>query len=248
MLEMILILLLLIVILRFLKREAEHNATEKSLLSVINHTFRMPLTNIKWTSDFLLGDVSRAEQIKFAQGISNSVDRLLEIIDILAGIKAVSNISSYNLKSVSLREIVESSIKKHGEKINEKKINLSVPVFLGIPLLVLDNKRISFAIDVLLENSIWYTKAGGNIKITCEEKGDKIFLTIEDDGLGLSWRDKRNLFKHFYRGEEAKKMNTDGMGLGLYLSKEIIKRHKGKIFAHSSGRDRGSIFSIVLPE
>ena len=122
-----------------------------------------------------------------------------------------------------------------------------MPTFADIPLLTVDTKKISFVIDAMLQNAILYTKEGGHIAIDCRANKKTVTLYIADDGIGLSWRDTYFLFDRFYRGRRAKKMNTDGVGLSLYLSKEIIHRHDGTITAKSKGKNKGSTFSIVLP-
>lgn len=242
-----LLILVAIVLIYFLIREMKRNLTEESFISIVNHTFRTPLTRIKWMSEKLSGDIPRKEQEDIARDVSNSVNRLLEIIDTLAGIKNINSRASYELKAVSIREILEQAVAKYRAPINEKKIVLSMPSFNDMPLLSVDTKKISFVIDVILENAILYSKENGNVKIEAGIYDNNIIISIKDEGIGLSWKDRRNVFDKFYRGEIAKKINTDGMGLGLYISREIVKRHGGKIYAKSQGRNKGSAFYIKLP-
>ncbi len=245
--QIVITIILLIIVIYLLKREFGRNFTEKSFLSIVNHTFRTPLTRIKWMSDSLEQDLPRKEQLEVAHNLSNSVNRLLEIVDILAGIKDVHNTSSYDLKAVSIREILEEALKKYHTPLTEKKISLRIPSFANLPLLSVDTKKISLVINIILENAILYGKEGGSIVIESEIKNRALILKITDDGLGLSKKDRKNIFKRFYRGERAKKMNTDGMGLGLYIAKEIINRHHGEIYATSKGQDQGTTFYIALP-
>ncbi len=245
--QTILIIIIVIILIYFLRRELNSNLTEESFISIVNHTFRTPLTRIKWISDSLNQDQSREEKAEMARNISNSINRILEIIDTLTGIKDIHNSASYELRAISIREIIEEAIGKYRKTINEKKISLIVPTLVGLPLLTLDTKKISFVIHVLLENAIFYSKENDTIEIKSEIKNHNLVLNIKDSGIGLSWKDKNNIFKRFYRGDRAQKMNTEGMGLGLYMSKEIIRRHHGKIFVQSKGKNKGAIFSIILP-
>ncbi len=231
----------------FLLRELKHNKTEASFLSIVNHTFRTPLTRIKWQSDALKPDLSYEAQAEIARTISTTVNHVLEIIDTLSGIKDVHNSASYDLKAVSIREFIETGIGKYRTNITDKKLTFNLPTFNTMPLLTVDTKKISFVIEALLSNAIFYSKGGGIIDIRCIVKKRKLTLSIEDRGIGLSWKDKNNLYERFYRGNRALKMNTDGMGLSLYLSKEIIHRHHGAISVYSKGKDQGSTFSITLP-
>lgn len=245
--EKILLLTSVVLLLILLKREMSRSLNEESFISIINHTFRTPLTSIKWMSDSLNQEISRKEQIEISKNLSLSANRLLDIVDTLTGIKNIHDSSSYELRAVSIREILESSLQKYSTKISEKKIQISLPTLNGLPLLSIDTKKISFVIDVLIENAIWYSKEGGTIAIDCAVVKNELVIQVEDSGIGLSWRDRNNMFSKFYRGKIAKKMNTDGMGLGLYMAKIIVSRHSGKIKAISKGKDKGAIFAIKLP-
>lgn len=236
-----------VLLIYLLKRELSRNFTEQTFLSIVNHTFRTPLTSIKWMADALKTDMPRKDELELINNLDKSVNRLLELVDIVTGIKDIKNTSNYDLKAVSVREILEESLKKYSGMLHDKKIALRIPSLASLPLLSVDTKKISFVINAIIENAILYAKDGGSIDISAEEKKHEIVLKIQDDGIGLSRKDKNNLFKRFYRGTRATKMNTDGMGLGLYASKEIIKRHKGEISAISKGENLGTTFYIVLP-
>lgn len=220
---------------------------EDEMISIVNHTFRTPLTSIVWYAKELERDIPQNEKFTILQNLSNSAHRILGVVDILTGIKDFKNTSSYYFQATSIREIVESSIKKHREKINKKNLSFQVSIFKDIPLLTLDLKKISFVIDTLVENAIDYTKKEGKILIDCIYNKDKITLYISDTGIGLSMKDRFNIFKKYYRSHDAKLINTDGMGLGLYLSKQIVKRHKGKLYAKSNGKNEGTTFFLELP-
>lgn len=220
---------------------------EQEMISIINHTFRTPLTSIMWYTKELEGNIPQNEKNLYLQNLNNSANKILNIVDILAGIKDVKNTSGYSFKAISLREIVENSIKKYREIITKKNIIFQVSIFKDMPLLTVDLKKISFVIDTIVENSISYTKKDGKILIDCINNSDKLTFFISDTGIGLSLKDKMMIFSKFYRGKRAVLINTDGMGLKLYLSREIIKRHHGKIYAKSNGKDEGSTFFIELP-
>lgn len=245
--ELMLAILLCVVLVYFLIRERKQSFTEESFITIVNHTFRTPLTRIKWMSESLSGDLSRAQQLETAQNISNSVNRLMGVVDTLVGIKDIHSRASYELSAVSLRELFEQAVAKYRLEITNKKLSLSMPAFENIPLLTIDTKKISFVLDVILENAIMYSPDGGTITMSAEMRDNFITINITDAGIGLTPRDVRNLFRRFYRGDEAKKINTDGMGLGLYVSKVIIERHNGRISGRSNASGIGSTFTIALP-
>lgn len=239
--------ILIIGFIYFLYREINHNKTEKTFLSVVNHAFRTPLTRIKWFSDNLTPDLSHEAQSEITRNISTTVNQVLDILDTISGIKDVYSAANYQLKAVSIREIIEAAMGKYRTAITDKKLTFHMPTFNEIPLLTLDTKKISFVIETLLSNAIFYSKENGVIDIKSTIQKKMLTLSVEDNGIGLSWKDKRNLYGRFYRGKQALKMNTDGLGLSLFLSKEIIRRHHGNLTITSKGRNRGIIVSITLP-
>ena len=220
---------------------------EKEIVSIVNHSFRTPLTGIIWELKELEKNIPQNEKFLHLQSINNASNKILNVVDVLVGIKNVKDISGYFFEAISIREIVEKSIKKYRDIINKKNINFQVSTFKDIPLLTVDLKKISFVIDTIIENAVSYTKKDGKILIDCISNPKRLTLYISDTGIGLNFIDKMMIFSKFYRNEKAKLMNTDGMGLRLYLSKQIIKRHNGKIYAKSNGRDEGATFFVELP-
>jgi two-component system sensor histidine kinase VicK len=200
-----------------------------------------------WFTKELEKDMPQKDRLVYLANINSATTRVLDIIDLLVGIKNVSDVSSYDFQAVSLRELVEKSINNYREDITNKNLTFQVPTFTSIPLLSVDLKKISFVIDTVIENAVFYTPNGGNIVVECIAGKKMLTLQVRDSGLGLTFQNKMRIFSRFYRGSEAKKQNTDGMGIRLYLSKQIIRRHHGDIYAKSKGKNRGTTFFVELP-
>lgn len=233
----------------FLKLYLRIKKTEYEFTSIINHTFRTPLTRINWISKELEDiDLSREERLSHLQNLNNAANRLLEIIDIIVGARDVNKSNNYLTKNVSFRDIVEKSIKKYREDINKKSILFKISSFNEIPFLVLDTAKISFVIDTLIENAIIYTPKNGTVLIDCVYTPHKnILFYIGDTGIGFNMYEGIKIFSKFYRSDSARLSYPDGTGLRLYLSKQIVKRHNGKIYAKSKGKGKGSVFFVKLP-
>jgi signal transduction histidine kinase len=232
---------------RYIVVKIKEDKLEGEIISIVNHTFRTPLTNILWHTSELKKDLPQNQKFLYLQNINNATSKVLDVVDVLVGIKDVKNTSGYFFQATSIREIVEESIKRYREKINKKNIKFQVSTFNDIPLLTLDLKKISFVIDSVLENAISYTKQEGKILVDCISDSQKLIIFISDTGIGLNKLDKMMIFSKFYRSKEAKLMDRDGMGLKLYLSRQIIQRHDGRIYAKSNGPDEGTTIFIELP-
>jgi signal transduction histidine kinase len=233
----------------FLKFYIKNRKTEHEFTSIINHTFRTPLTRISWISKELERiDLSGDEKNIYIQNLNNATNKLLKIVDLIVGAKNIKDKDRYFWTETSFRDIVENSILKYREDINKKNIIFRISSFQEIPLLVLDIDKITFTIDTIIENSIIYTPIGGKIIIDCIIKSkNKLLFYVADTGMGLNFYDKIKIFSKYYRSKRATFSHPDGMGLCLYLSRKIIKFHNGKIYAKSKGLDKGSVFFIELP-
>ncbi len=232
---------------QYIHFKIKEDKLEQEIISIVNHTFRTPLTSMGWYTKELEKDLPQNEKLLYLQNINNGVNKILNVVDVLVGIKDVKNTSGYYFEAISIREIIENSIKKNREKINKKSIIFQIPTLKDIPFLTVDLKKISFVVDTVIENAISYTNPNGKILIDCISQSNKLIIFISDTGIGLNLKDKFKIFSKFYRSKRAKLINTDGMGLRLYLSKQIIKRHDGKIYAKSNGINEGTTFFIELP-
>lgn len=233
--------------LKFIELYYRTQRIEYEFTSIVNHTFRTPLTRVMWYSKELEKDLAASERASYVQDISNATTRVLDIVDLFAGIKNINDRSGYFFQATSLRDIVEKTIVKYRSEINKRGFSFDVSTFKDAPMLTLDLKKITFVVDAMLENAIFYTPKGGKITIDYTAEGKVLILSVKDTGMGLTTMERMRIFSKFYRSKKAILMNPDGMGLKLYLSKQIIRRHNGKLGAFSLGRDKGSTFYMKLP-
>lgn len=232
---------------RSVKEYLKMTLFEEEFTLVVNHTFRTPLTRIQWLTKELEKEMPQKERLEYLQDLENATTRLLDIVDLFAGIKNINDVSGYFFEATSVRLMVERSIEKYRSEINKKELNFKIPTFQNVPMLTVDLKKISFVIDTLIENAVFYTPKKGNIIIDCNADKNKLSLYVADNGIGLSFLEKYRLFDRFHRSKKAVLANPNGMGLRLYLAKQIVKRHKGKIFAKSHGKNKGTTFFLELP-
>lgn len=232
---------------RHVRLKSQIHQTEYEFTSIVSHVFRTPITNILWTAKEIEKDITINERASYLQNIAISANKVLDILDIFSGIKDIRSTVGYKFEATSIRDIVEKSMAKYKEAIAKKNITFQVSTFKDIPLLTLDTKKISFVIESLIENAIWYSPDNGKVLIDSIAYKDKLNIYISDNGIGLDLKDKYKIFSKFYRGKRAASLYPDGTGLRLYLSKIIIKRHHGKIYAKSKGIDKGTTLIIELP-
>jgi signal transduction histidine kinase len=100
---------------------------------------------------------------------------------------------------------------------------------------------------MLIDNATKYTSQKGSISVAFDTDEKSVTIRVSDTGIGLGFWDKHRLFRHFFRANSAKLMDTNGLGLGLYTAKKIVDHHKGKLWAESEGLGKGATFCVRLP-
>lgn len=241
------VLLVLILSLYFFVRERENRKNQSEFITIVTHKFRTPLTGIRWTIDMLQKDLTLLEKKDLLSEMQKANQRLMEIVDLLVGFAKFDKRLEYAFESVSLAEIVDTSLSKYSAAIKIKEIKFSIGSYTGLPLVIIDKAKIQFVVDMLIDNAIKYTPKGGTITAAYAMDDKSITLKITDTGIGFGFFDGRKIFKHFFRAKTAQLMDTEGLGLGLYTARKIVLNHHGKLWGESTGINQGSTFSIQLP-
>ncbi len=217
------------------------------------HQLRTPLSGIKWNLKMLIdGSFGKLteEQKEFLEKTYRANERMIKLInDLLDVTKIEEGRYLYYVKKENIIETAEEVIRSLKEKIEQKNLDFK---FLKpeekIPKLNMDKERIAICIQILLVNAITYTNPGGKVTISIKHDKNKkeILLTVKDTGIGIPKAQQKRIFTKFYRASSAIKMETTGSGLGLYIAKNTVETHKGKIWFESE-EGKGSTFYFTLP-
>jgi nitrogen-specific signal transduction histidine kinase len=227
---------------------------KSDFVSIISHELRTPLTSIKEGISIVLDGVAGSlneEQKKFLGIAKNNIDRLTRIItDILDFSKLESGRIAMHKRKMDINEIIKDVYGEIKTGIDKKGLGLDMELSDEVGLTWLDPDRIKQALKNLLSNAIKFNRERGNIKISSSrertDNRDFIKVTVEDTGMGISKDDLPKLFKDFYPLDSSMTRSYGGVGLGLAISRSIIKLHGGDIWAESE-KEVGSRFSFTLP-
>ncbi len=241
------IFLIILIVIVFLFREIENNQVQNEFITIVTHKFRTPLTGIRWSIDMLQKDMTLLEKKDLLMEMQKANERLMEIVDLLVGFAKFDKKLQYAFEAVSLREIITTSINKYSAMIRNKSIKLSLDSGKELPMVIIDRAKIQFVVDMLIDNAIKYTPKDGSISVAFDMDNNSITLSVTDTGIGMSYFDSKKVFRHFFRSTNAKLMDTEGLGLGLYTARMIVDHHKGKLWAESKGINKGSTFFVKLP-
>jgi signal transduction histidine kinase len=226
---------------------------KSEFLKVVNHQLRTPVSIIKGMVAMLKeGRISKERQGEFIEKLYLSSERLGTILDdILVAHSLIGGMERPDFSPCQIEEIVEREVEHFKPQAKAK----GVEIFLKkpkepLPITLADQQMIERIISRLIDNAILYSEKGEievSIDLEKENKKEWIKISVKDQGIGLDERDKENLFKLFYRGEKATFMHPNGSGLGLFIVKNYVEAHRGKIEAKSEGRGKGSTFIVSLP-
>jgi signal transduction histidine kinase len=150
------------------------------------------------------------------------------------------------MESADLGSICQSMFDAYQEEIKRKNLEFTFNKPQELPKVNVDVEKISLAIQNLLDNAIRYTPSGGKITVSLETKGNYIEFSIKDTGIGIPKTQQERIFTKFFRGSNALKTETEGSGLGLFIVKNIIEAHGGKIWFESE-EGKGTTFYFTLP-
>lgn len=222
--------------------ESEKNEI-KSLISDIAHQLKTPLTNMKMYSEFLQQeDLSEEERAEFNQIILLSLDKLCFLIESMIKMSRLeSSVINLHKTNGDINDAIVSAISQLYKKSQLKNINIEFEPKQKI-FIDYDKKWTSEAVFNIIENAIKYSPEDTKISISIEKYEIFTRIDIKDQGKGIPEDEIPKIFGRFYRGRDV--LDEEGIGIGLYLSREIISKQGGYIKVKSS--DTGSTFSVFL--
>lgn len=228
------------------RRKVDEERQElQSLISDISHQVKTPVSNLKMAADTLLEKpVSEAERIDFIRGIRSQTDKLDFLFQALVKTSRLeTGVIQLEKKPGRLFDTVAQAMSGIVYAAEKKKIVVSVdcPEDLTVSH---DSKWTSEALFKLLDNAVKYTPAGGKIAVSVILWEMYVEIKVSDTGKGISESNQAAIFRRFYREEEVH--DQQGVGIGLYLAREIVTQQGGYIKVVSAPGN-GAEFSIMLP-
>jgi signal transduction histidine kinase len=226
-------------------------------IDVVSHQFRTPLSSIRWNGELLADALSEKKiPVEFSDAIETVRQRSVYLIETLDRVFATLEIETGTLvidaKPAFLWELVqdaygqlEKDIKRNGLKW---KFDRPKDQPRQIPI---DKVKMATALKIVLGNAVMYSKKGGRINArVSDERIDGVeyqVCTIADEGIGIPKEDQERIFEKFYRSQPAVLSVADGTGLGMFIVKNFVEAHRGKVWVQSAGEGKGTTVAIALP-
>jgi len=232
-------------------REEELLVAKSEFLTVAAHQIRTPLSAIKWTFESVLngdyGPLSDTQKEALNNGLIAS-DRVLKLAnDLLDTTNIESGKFGYEFVQSDLTELISKMIGGYSSLFEKHNIKIYLePPPDGLPPFKFDPLRLKIVFQNLIENAIRYNVENGEIIIKLEKKPPYLEISVRDTGIGIPKEDLPKIFGKFFRASNILKYETEGTGLGLYITKNIVEAHGGKIWVESI-ENRGTTFYFTLP-
>ena len=232
--------------------EQEKEERERRLfVSNVSHELRTPLTSVKSYLEALdEGALSEPVAPDFIKVSLDETNRMMRMVTDLLHLSRIDNATSHlDVEMINFTAFITFILNRFDKMRGpdeEKKYDLVRDYPITSVWIEIDTDKMTQVIDNILNNAIKYSPDGGKITVTMKTTDDQMILSISDQGLGIPKQDLPRIFDRFYRVDRARSRAQGGTGLGLAIAKEIIKQHKGFIWAKSE-YGKGSTFTIVLP-
>ncbi len=232
-------------------REVALIKSKSEFITVASHQLRTPITNLYWTMESLSKDTSlTAETQELLKNGFTSAKQLRETVEALLSISRIEEGRfGYQFEETDIIQFLGKIMEEALPQARRVGISLFFdPPKEQLPKLSIDPQKLSMAFVNLLDNAIRYNAQNGEVRVAVEKLADKPYVqvSVRDTGIGISQEDIDKLFQKFFRAGNAVKAQTEGSGLGLYISQNVVRAHGGTIWAESE-IGRGTIFYFTLP-
>ena len=220
-----------LVVIHDVTAQRKNEEMRREFVANVSHELRTPLTNIRSYAETLAEsaeDIPPAMEKKFLGVILNESDRMTHIVqDLLTLSRLDSGRDDLKLGRFSFEAALQDLYNAVYMEAQRHAHTLKLELESELPAIVADRERVLQVMMNIVSKSIKYTPDGGHITISAGRTEDRVWMVVDDDGIGIPPEDRSRIFERFYRVDKARSRQSGGTGLGLSIAKEIVNRHQG---------------------
>jgi PAS domain S-box-containing protein len=220
---------------------------KENFIGIASHELKTPVTSLRVYTEMLQEKFEAAgnhEYAAFMERMNVQVDRLTDLIrDLLDTTRITDGQLPLNMEPFDLNDLIKERVEEIQRLSARHRLQFCPD---GAGLIVADRERISQVLTNLLSNAVKYSPQGGNVVISTGSTPDAVTVSVSDKGIGIPEQSRDHVFDRFYRVHSAQTQTYPGLGLGLYISSEIIRRHGGQITVEST-EGAGATFTFSIP-
>lgn len=235
---------------RDITREKEIDRAKSEFVSLASHQLRTPTTAIGWYSEMLLagevGALNEKQKIYLAE-IRHGNHRMVDLVNTLLNVSRI-DLGTFAIQTAptNISMIADDVLKELQTQIRDKKLEIRREYALDAPVIESDRQLIRIVLQNLLSNAVAYTPSKGIISIEIGNTGAGVHVKIQDNGCGIPQDAQAKIYTKFFRADNARAIQPDGTGLGLYITKSIVKALGGTM-SFESQEEKGTVFSVKFP-
>lgn len=219
-------------------------------ISTAVHQLRAPLTSIKWVLGMLQKDDGKSMNAEQKELIGKALENVDSMSSLISDILRTYQIEGGKLLLAFTKENIENIIEEEIKELDVLAKSKDVKIVFNklgstCPLVNMDKGKIALVINNIMSNAIRYSNKS-QVEIKTEIEDYELKVSFTDFGIGIPDEQQESIFSKFFRADNAVKYQTDGTGLGLFISKNIIRAHGGNIW-FDSHKDKGSTFYFTIP-
>lgn len=230
--------------------EKKINEIKSDFISIASHQLRTPVAVSTLEAEMLIaghyGDLNK-EQKKSVESILSYNKKMTYLLNVFMSVSKIElDRFEINPHPTDLRLLLDDIISDLLYKIKKKRISLKKQFGIDLPIIDIDSELMRIVFQNLIANAVNYTQNRGAITVGVEKKGTELVFFVRDNGFGIPAKDQSRLFTKLYRSDKTKKINSEGSGLGLYITKSIVDKCGYKIWFESA-EDKGTVFYVGIP-
>jgi two-component system, OmpR family, phosphate regulon sensor histidine kinase PhoR len=221
----------------------------REFVANVSHELRTPLSIFRGYLETLLDDPQQppGELLRILEIMERHSDRLNALVeDVLSLARLESPGAELDLAEIDLAELLHSIMRDWEKRFEARQLKSHLDVPGNLPLLEADENRLQEVIYNLLDNAVKYSQPGGTISLRAAVSGDRVRISVADQGVGIRDADLPRIFERFYRADKGRSRELGGTGLGLSIVKHIVQLHGGAVEAESEP-GKGTTISVNLP-
>lgn len=232
------------------ERAIRLNELKTEFIHVISHQLRTPLTAAKWTVELLL---SKNNPEDLAEALADIQVNLMSINEGVNSMVTVMTLAQQEValekrKTDVLKSVVSDAVHELRSLATKKKVKIAISADPKHIQAVVDAEKLKKIVSVLVSNAITYSPDGGKVSVNLVREKEDLIMSVEDEGIGVPKKNRKEIFEKFFRGAEAKRVSPSGLGVNLFIAREFATMHHGKLWVEDRpDGQHGARFVLSIP-
>lgn len=232
------------------ERSIRLDELKTEFIHVISHQLRTPLTAAKWTVELLLSKNNPEDLAEALADIQVNLMSINEGVNSMVTVMAIAQqeVALEKRKADVLKAVVSDAVSDLKPLAAKKKVKIAISADPKHIQAVVDAEKLKKIVSVLVSNAITYSPDGGRVSVNLVREKENLVLSVEDEGVGVPKKNRKEIFEKFFRGAEAKRVSPSGLGVNLFIAREFATMHHGKLWVEDRpDGQHGARFVLSIP-